>query len=194
MRQFQDCIRPEKSIPAGLQSDRERQRQAWERRWQFWEHLGAPARNLGAPATCLGAPQITVMYLVCILIYVSRYLYSYPSIHAISGLAAGGAWEQFEVRLKMKIQWTQIYTPRPWSRDFGDALGGSDQPYWEMHLEAVISHIWRCIWKPWSSVFGDVHLEGMIVHTWRPCSSESGEALGGHDCANLQATIEQVWR
>jgi len=60
-------------------------------RRQAWEHLGAPAKNLGAPATCLGAPRITVMYSVCILIYVSMYLYSYPSTHAISGLAAGGA-------------------------------------------------------------------------------------------------------
>jgi hypothetical protein len=31
------------------------------------------------------------MYSVCILIYVSMYLYSNPSTHAISGLAAGGA-------------------------------------------------------------------------------------------------------
>jgi len=69
----------------------ERRRQAWERRRQAWEHLGAPATNLGAPVTCLGVPRITVMYSVCILIYVSMYLYSYPSTHAISGLAAGGA-------------------------------------------------------------------------------------------------------
>jgi len=41
------------------------------------------------------------MYSVAILIYVSMYLYSYPSTHGISGLAAGGAWEQFEVRLKI---------------------------------------------------------------------------------------------
>ena len=57
-------------------------------RRQAWEHLRAPATNLGAPATCLGAPRITVMYSVCILIYLSMYLYSYPSTHAISGLAA----------------------------------------------------------------------------------------------------------
>jgi len=60
-------------------------------RRQAWEHLGALATNLGAPATCLGAPRITVMYSVCILIYVSMYLYSYPSTHTTSGLAAGGA-------------------------------------------------------------------------------------------------------
>jgi len=46
-----------------------------------WEHLGAPA-------TCLAAPRITVTYSVCILIYVSMYLYSYPSTHSISGLPA----------------------------------------------------------------------------------------------------------
>ena len=57
-------------------------------RRQAWEHLGAPATNLGAPATCLGAPRITVLYSVCILIYVSMFLYSSPSTHAISGLAA----------------------------------------------------------------------------------------------------------
>jgi len=35
---------------------------------------------------------------------VSMYLFSYPSTHGISGLAAGGALEQFEVRLKMTIE------------------------------------------------------------------------------------------
>jgi len=58
-------------------------------RREAWEHLRAPA-------TCLQAPRITVMYSVCILIYVSMYLYSYPSTHAISELAAV----------------CQIYTPR----------------------------------------------------------------------------------
>ena len=66
--------------------------------------LGAPMTSLGAPARCLGAPRITVMYSVCSLIYVSMYLYSYPSTHGISGQAAGGAWEQFKVRLKITIE------------------------------------------------------------------------------------------
>jgi len=57
-------------------------------RRQAWEHRGAPATNLGATATCLGAPRISVMYSVCILIYVSMYLYSYTSTQAISGLVA----------------------------------------------------------------------------------------------------------
>ena len=40
-------------------------------------------------------------------------LYSYPSTHGISRLAAGGAWEHFEVRMKMTIVGTWIYTARP---------------------------------------------------------------------------------
>jgi hypothetical protein len=68
------------------------------------EKLGAPAISLGALTTSLGAPRITVMYSVCILNDVSMHLYSNPSTHAVSGLAAGGASEQFEVRLKMTIQ------------------------------------------------------------------------------------------
>jgi hypothetical protein len=53
MGQFQESIRPEEVIPAGLQS-------SWERQRQPWEHLGAPVTTLGAPATCRGAPRITV--------------------------------------------------------------------------------------------------------------------------------------
>ena len=40
---------------------------------------------------------------VCIIIYVSIYVYSYPPTHGISGLAAGCAREQFKVRVKMTI-------------------------------------------------------------------------------------------
>jgi len=42
----------------------------------------------------------------------------------------------------------------------------------EMHLEAVIERVWIC--------------------TWRLRSSEFGDALGGHNRANLQAVIEPV--
>jgi len=135
--------------------------------------LGAPATNLGAPATCLGAPRITVMYSVCILIYLSMYLCIYIAthLHAISGLAAGGAWEQFELHLKMTIEWTQRYTPRQWSSEFGDALEGGNREYLEIHLEAVIEWTQRCTWRPWLSEFGD--------------------ALGGHDRARLEI---RTWR
>jgi len=43
------------------------------------------------------------MHSVSMLIYVSIYLYSYLSTHGISGLAACGDFQQFEVRLKMTI-------------------------------------------------------------------------------------------
>ena len=42
----------------------------------------------------------------------------------------------------------------------------------EMHLQAVIEQVWICTWKLRSSEFGD--------------------ALGGHDLANLQAVMERV--
>jgi hypothetical protein len=60
MRQFQESIKPNEGITAGLDSNWERRRQAWEHQHQAWEHLGAPATNLIAPATSLGALQITV--------------------------------------------------------------------------------------------------------------------------------------
>jgi len=53
MRQLQESIRPLEGIPAGLQSN-------WERRRQAWEHLGALVTNLRVPATSLRAPRITV--------------------------------------------------------------------------------------------------------------------------------------
>jgi len=69
MHQFQNSIRPEEGIPAGLQSTWERKRTGWEHQQQAWEcqrqawecqrqvpeYLGAPATELGAPATNLGA-------------------------------------------------------------------------------------------------------------------------------------------
>ena len=138
------------------------------------------------------------MYSVCILIYVSIYLYSYTSTHGISGLAAGGAWEEFEMRLKMTIEWTQRFTPRPWSSKFGDAHGGHD---W-VNLEAIIEPVWRCTWRPWSSEFRDmIHLEAVIDsvwrYTWRMWSSECGDGLWGRDRASLEmqfeAVIERDW-
>jgi len=70
------------------------------------------------------------------------------------------------------IEWTHRCTPRPWSSEFGDALGGCDRASLEMHLEAVIERVWRCTWRPWSSDIGGV-LGG---------SQSGGGSLGGrHD-------------
>jgi len=54
------------------------------------------------------------MHSVCILIYVSMNLYSYLSTHGISGLAAHGDCQQFEVRLKITTNmYSPLFSPRP---------------------------------------------------------------------------------
>jgi len=153
------------------------------------------------------------MYSLCILIYVSMYLYSYPSTHGISGLAAGGACEQFKVRLKITLEWTHWSTPRPWSSQFGDAIADLDWVNSEMHCGAVMEWVWRCAWRPRSSELRDalrggdrgsleMHLEAEVKWTqWctlRPWTSESGDAFRDQGRVNsemhCEAVIERVWR
>ena len=76
------------------------------------------------------------------------YLYSYLPTHGISGLAARSDCQQFEVRLKMTMEWTQRYTPRPWSSKFGDATGDRNLMNSEMDWEAAIERGRRCNWRP----------------------------------------------
>ena len=106
----------------------------WQQVWEHLESRQGTPSSLGMVQACLeccrcawnaaGAPgirqvcqgiiattyrskivKIQVFRLYSPLcINVSMYLYSYPSTHGISALAAGGAWEQFEVHLKMTIQ------------------------------------------------------------------------------------------
>ena len=142
------------------------------------------------------------MHSVCIVIYVSMYLYSYLSTHGISGLVARGDWEQFEVWLKMTIEWTQRYTLRPWSSEFGDAIGDRDWVNSEMHWEAVIKRVRTCTWRPRSSELRDAlgcrDGASLEMHLWRPWSSELRDALRGCYWASLemhlQAIIERDWR
>jgi len=137
------------------------------------------------------------------------YLYSYPSTHSISGLAAGGPWEQFEVRLKMTIELTQRYTARQWSSEFSDALGEGNLVYLEIHFEAIMEQVWRCTSRPWLCKLGirnhvslEMHLHVIIErswrYTWRPWSTELRDALRDHDQASLEmhleAIIVRVWR
>jgi len=151
-----------------------------------------------------GAPGNHSYYLSCNdfqnlciqFVFSSMYL-CYLSTHSISGLAAGGDCQQFEVRLKVTIEWTSTsgtpvspYTRRrsltmdleavierverctwgPRSSEFGDALGGRDRS----NLEAVIKRVWRCTWRPWSCELGgrnwaslEIHLEVVIERVWR---------------------------
>ena len=51
-----------------------------------------------------------------------------------------------------------------WSRaqvELRDALRGQDQASLEMHLEAMINRVWRCMWRPTSSN-SVMHLKAMV--------------------------------
>jgi len=102
----------------------------WMHRQQTWEHLKLLNSSLRKTSSLLGMllvrfEIIATSYHSTIFrtpvfnvysyphIYESMYLYSYPSTHDISGLAAEGASEQYEVSLKMTIEWTHRYTRSP---------------------------------------------------------------------------------
>jgi len=86
----------------------ERRRQAWERRREVSEHLESQYSSLGKTTSSLGTLLVRLEIIATtydstifkthvfslysqLCINVSMYLYSYPSTHVISGLAAGGA-------------------------------------------------------------------------------------------------------
>ena len=107
------------------------------------------------------------------LVFWSMYPYSYLSTQSISGLAAGGTGEQWKVRLKITIEWTQRYTPRPWLSKFKGVPEGSNQAYFAIHFDVMIKWTKRCTGRLWWSEFGD--------------------ALGGNDHANFEAVIKRDW-
>ena len=56
----------------------------------------------------------------------------------------------------------------------------------EMHLEAVIKKVWRCIWIL-QSCNSEMHLDTVI--------DQDVDKLGGNDCARLVGSLEVVdWR
>jgi len=152
-----------------IESTWKHRQQVWECRQHAWERVGVPATWLEAPATSLGAHRITLKQTgkndnfgnvawahgnhsyntsfhdfqnTCVWFAFSHtYLYTYPSTHSRSILAAAGAWEQFVVCLKMTIELTQRYTSGPWSRDFGDEHAGNNRVYLEIHSKAVIERV-----------------------------------------------------
>jgi len=79
-----------------------------------------------------------------------------------------------------------------------DTIGGRDEVSLEMHLEAVIEHVWRCTWRPSSIEFEDINLEAMIVRTLRSQSGKFGGTFEGRDRASselhLEAMIERDWK
>jgi len=152
-------------------------------------------------------------------IYVSMYQYSYPSTHAISGLAAVCriytphhpvhlCYPCISVQppplLGDVLDWMCLRcTWRRRSSELRDALGGPDWVSSEMHLETEIGWTQRCTWRPGSSKFGDelgghdrANLQAVIEwvwrSTWRPRSSEFGDALGGRDRESWEMHLEAM--
>jgi len=151
------------------------------------------------------------------------YPYSYPSTHAISGLAA--VCRLYTPRHPVHLCYPSISiqppslledildraclrcTLRLRSSELRDARGGRDRASVKMHLEAMIVRTCR----PWSSESGDtlggrdrasleMHLEAVIKRvwrwTWRPWWNELGDTLGGRDRAGLDQNLEAAdgWR
>jgi len=131
------------------------------------------------------------MHSVCILIYVSKYLYSYLSTPPLP----------LNLRTPAVAHWWCTWRPR--SSELRYALGGRDRVNSEMHLEARIEWTQRCTWRPWSCELGgrnraslEIHLVAVIERvwrcTWRMWSSEFGDALGGQDEVRLDEYLEAV--
>jgi len=122
--------------------------------------------------------------------YVSMHLWSDPSTHSISRLAAGGTWEQFRVRLKMMIEWIHRYKCRASNCERRDVLAGSDwarvlRCTWWRRSRELRAALGGCAWVSW-----EMNWDAMIALTWRPWSSEFADALGGSDLVNQGCT----WR
>jgi len=192
-------------------------RAVWGKHHLLWECCWCPWKSY---LLLIIQQFLKLMYSVCILIYVTMYLYSYPSIHDVSGLATGGAREQFKVCQKMTIEWTQGVIKsvwrcnwRLWLSELTDAQEGHDWTSLEMHLEAKVEWTQICTLRLWSSKFEDAMgdqdwvnsemlLQAMIEQLWRcagrPWSSKFGDALEGRGWVNskmdFEAVIERVWR
>jgi len=74
-----------------------------------------------------------------------------PSL--INDVLGGRDRASWDIHLVAEIEWTQWYTPRLWSSEFGLALGGRDRVNSVMHSEQ------------WSSEFRDALAAG--YHRWR---------------------------
>jgi hypothetical protein len=162
----------------------------------FGNDAGAP-ENHGYHLSCNDFQNVWIQF-----IYSSILQYSDQSTHGICGMAARRNCEQFKVCLKMTLEWTQRYTTRPWSSEFGDSHGGRDWASLEMYWKAVIEQVWRCTLRPWSSESGnalgdwdwlnwELHMEAGIERDWR-CNWKPRDGVNSE--MYLEAEIERVWR
>jgi len=100
-----------------------------------------------------------------------------PSL--INDVLGGRDRASWEMHLEAVIERVWRGTLRPWSSEFGDAIGGRDRA----NLEAVIERVWRCTLRPWLWT---------QRCTGRPWLSEFGDALAGYDQARLEEYLEAV--
>jgi len=199
MRQFQEHIRPWEGIPAGLQSNWERRRQAWKRRRQAWEHLGVPGIILGALritveqsgknniffGNAAGAPGNHSYYLS----------FNNFKTHVLSLYSHLCIYVSIYLPIYTRYSWTGC---RRCLRASRGAPENDDQVNSGIHTRAVIEWVWgwtleaviERVWR-WT-------LQGAIERvwrcTWRPRPSEFGDAIGCRDRVTLETVIEQVLR
>jgi len=127
-------------------------------------------------------------------VFSSMYLYSYPSTHNASGLAAGGIWQEFKVCLTTTIEWTDIFTLKLRSSVIEEALRGHAHVNYKDRIEGPGRYTWRL----WSCKVADVlgscdpasleicTLEAMMVLSWRPWLCK----LGGYSQVILEMNVE----
>jgi len=82
---------------------------------------------------------------------------------------------------------TYRYTWRPWSSEFGHALGGRDRVNSEMHSDAVTTRVWRCTCRLWSSEIGGAlgggRFRGRCDGSWDSIDCSTC------DCGNVESWV-----
>jgi hypothetical protein len=101
------------------------------------------------------------------------------------------------------IKWTQIYTSRPWSGEYGDALSRLNQVGSEKQMDTMIQFISRFTPRSTLNNYGyslagrtHVYVEAGIVrvqsYTHRLGSSKHNNAVRGHDWVSLVMKLEAI--
>jgi len=156
------------------------------------------------------------MYSLCILIYVSMYIWIYIATHLQTGNLA---WQQAvqesnsnsaykyqssnlretlpvcnPATIEKHLEAVIMRTWRAYLGEFRDTHDGVDWASLETHLEAMIKQVCRGSWTPSACEHGGRNQMCSEICTWRLWSCN----LGGHNQRTLkitlEAVIERVWR
>jgi len=124
-------------------------RSTWERRRQDWEHLESQQSSLGLTSLGLLLVRLEIIattYCSTIDKTLVFRLYSHPRIYVSTYICIYIAthlhtiyldWLQAVLGGNSRCPW------KWWSSELRDTLWGHDWASLEMHMEAVIEHIWR---------------------------------------------------